>query len=200
MSPPDVILGRITRCSTRGFVGAVRLPEPDIPVFGTFCKAEAQQGKSDVIGLIYDINIDDDEFARQMASADNLQPEQLADGQYNRQLPIEFSAVSVGYQVDDQYHYTLPPQPPLTLHPVYALTPDEVLSFTGRLDFLPLLFTNPTVPVDSLLAVVLRSAAALRPEGKRKLFLLEAGRECARLLTKDQTRIDTLLRLLGSPL
>jgi hypothetical protein len=194
------MLGRITRCSTRGFVGAVRFPEPDLPIFGAFCKSEAQRGQSNVIGLIYDINIEDDEFARQMASAENLQPEQLADGQYNRQLPIEFSAISVGYQVGEQYHYTLPPQPPLTLHPIYALTPQEVLSFTERLDFLPLLFANPTVPVDSLLGVALRSAAVLRSEGKRRSFLLDAGRECSRLLTKDQTRIDTLLRLLGSPL
>jgi hypothetical protein len=106
----------------------------------------------------------------------------------------------VGYQVGEQYHYTLPPQPPLTLHPIYALTPQEVLSFTERFDFLPLLFANPTVPVDSLLGVALRSAAVLRSEGKRRSFLLDAGRECSRLLTKDQTRIDTLLRLLGSPL
>jgi len=64
MTADDRPIGRVTRCSTRGFVGAVRLPEPQWPVFGTFCRAEAQQGQSQVIGLIYDLSIEDDELAR----------------------------------------------------------------------------------------------------------------------------------------
>ncbi len=109
MTDKQGLIGRVTRCSTRGFVGAIRLPEPEIPVFGGFCLAEAQQGGSQVIGLIYDISIQDDEFARQMAATETAPAEVLADGQANRQVPVEFSALAVGYRVGEAFHQHLPP-------------------------------------------------------------------------------------------
>ena len=194
MQEGPIFIGRVTRCSTLGFVGAVRLPEPDLPSFGAFCKAEAQQGNSQVIGLIYDISIEDDEFARQMAATEGLSPEQLSDHQFNRQVPVEFSALAIGYQRDDHFHYNLPPQPPLTLAPIRALTTAERLTFTQRLDFLPLILSSPNVPVDYLLTAALRQAAQDRSGLERRRFLLEAGRECARLLDRDLTRLHVVIR------
>jgi hypothetical protein len=193
---PDerTLIGRVTRCSTRGFVGAVRLPEPDLPVFGSFCKAEAQHGQSQVVGLIYDISIEDDELARQLATAENLPPEQLADSQRNRQVPVEYSALAVGYLNGGEFVQRVPPQPPLTLAPILALTPEEVRQFTARLDFLPLVLSAPNLPTDDLLAAALQRAASCRPEHERRPFLLEAGQACARLLSFDLTRLETLLR------
>jgi len=194
MEEVHAMIGRVTRCSTRGFVGAVRLPEPDLPSFGAFCKIEAQHGHSQVIGLIYDISIEDDEFARQMAAAENLSPEQISDHQYNRQVPVEFSALAIGYQRDDQFHYNLPPQPPLTLAPIRALTPAERTAFTQRLDFIPLILSAPNLPVDDLLTAALRQAAQDRSGIDRKRFLLQAGRECARLLDRDLSRLHVVVR------
>ena len=194
MEEVHAMIGRVTRCSIRGFVGAVRLPEPDLPSFGAFCKAEAQQGHSQVIGLIYDISIEDDEFARQMATAESLSPEQFSDHQYNRQVPVEFSALAIGYQRDDQFHYNLPPQPPLTLAPIRALAPAERMAFTQRLDFIPLILSAPNLPVDDLLTAALRQAAQDRSGGERRRFLLQAGRECARLLDRDLSRLHVVVR------
>ncbi|MCK4692159.1 MAG: hypothetical protein KAT23_00925 [Anaerolineales bacterium] len=194
MEEVHAMIGRVTRCSIRGFVGAVRLPEPDLPSFGAFCKAEAQQGHSQVIGLIYDISIEDDEFARQMATAESLSPEQFSDHQYNRQVPVEFSALAIGYQRDDQFHYNLPPQPPLTLAPIRALTPAERMAFTQRLDFIPLILSAPNLPVDDLLTAALRQAAQDRSGGECRRFLLQAGRECARLLDRDLSRLHVVVR------
>lgn len=194
MEEVHAMIGRVTRCSIRGFVGAVRLPEPDLPSFGAFCKAEAQQGHSQVIGLIYDISIEDDEFARQMATAESLSPEQFSDHQYNRQVPVEFSALAIGYQRDDQFHYNLPPQPPLTLAPIRALTPTERMAFTQRLDFIPLILSAPNLPVDDLLTAALRQAAQDRSGSERRRFLLQAGRECARLLDRDLSRLHVVVR------
>ena len=188
------MIGRVTRCSTRGFVGAVRLPEPDVPSFGSFCWTEAQHGHSQVIGLIYDISIEDDEFARQMATTESLSPEQFSDHQYNRQVPVEFSALAIGYQRDDQFHYNLPPQPPLTLTPIHALTPAERMAFTQRLDFIPLILSTPNLPVDNLLTAALRLAARDRSGVDRRRFLLQAGRESARLLDRDLSRLHVVLR------
>ncbi len=190
-------IGRVTRCSTRGFVGALRLPEPDLPAFGSYCQAEAQQGRSRVVGLIYDISIQDDELARQLAASDSLSPEQLADSQVNRQIPVEYSALAVGYFNGSDVHHSLPPQPPLTLASVYPLGDEEVRAFTDRLDFLPLILSAPNLPVDDLLAASLRVAAGVRPEAERRAYHLRAAEECARLLAADLTRLDTLLRLMA---
>lgn len=194
MSQATSAIGRVTRCSTLGFVGAVRLPEPDLPSFGLFCQAEAQQGRSQVIGVIYDISVEDDAFARQLAAAEGLTPEQLQDTQANRQVPIEFSALAIGYRDGEEIHHALPPQPPATLAEILPLTSQEVRQFTERLDFLSLILAAPEVPVDSLLPATLRRAAAARPEPERRRFLIEAGRECARLLGHDLARLEKVIR------
>jgi hypothetical protein len=190
------LIGRVTRCSTRGFVGAIRLPEPEIPVFGGFCQAEAQQGSSRVIGLIYDISIQDDEFARQMAASAAPPAEILADGQANRQVPVEFSALAIGYSAGQTFHHRLPPQPPLTLAPIHRLSDEDVRSFTSSFDFLPLVLSAPQLPVDYLLAAALQTAAAARPQTERRPYLIEAGRACARLMAADLPQLETLLRTL----
>lgn len=189
----NTYLGKVTRCSTRGFVGAVRLPGADLPAFGTFCSAEAQQGQSSVIGVVYNISIDDDEFARQMAAADDLPVEEMLDNQRNRQVPVEFSCVSVGYCTQEVFHYNLPPQPPLTLASIHALDKQAVLEFTGKLDFIPLVLSAASLPADLLLAEILHSAAAARPESQRRGYLVEAGRSCARFLGDDLTRLNLII-------
>ncbi len=198
MTPDDGLIGRVTRCSTRGFVGALRLPEPDVPTFGGFCTAEAQGGASQVVGLIYDISVEDDEFARQIATTEAATAEQIADGQENRQVPVEFSALAVGYERQGTYHYTLPPQPPLTLAPVRRMPADAVRAFTSSWDYLPLILGASQIPADDLLAAALGEAARLRADRERRAFLIEGGRACTRLLGEDLVRLGNLLRSLGS--
>jgi len=190
----STLIGRVTRCSLRGFVGALRLPEPNVPIFGAFCTAEAQQGTSHVVGLIYDITIQDDEFARQIATTEGVSEEQIADQQQNRQIPIEVSALAVGYRRGNRYQQALPPQPPLSLAPIYSLPSAEVVAFTQDLAFLPLVLSAGNLPVDELLAAALQQAALARPQAERRPFLLEAGRVCSRLMADDLGRLDTLLQ------
>lgn len=193
------LIGRVTRCSTRGFVGAARLPQPEMPVFGTFCKAAAQQGRSTVIGLIYDISIQDDELARQLATVDDPPLEQVIDNRFLRQVPVEYAALAVGYQNSSTYYYSLPPQPPLTLTDVTAMSAGEIIAFTTDLRMIPLVLSAAEIPADDLVAAALNLAAAARPANERKSFLIEAARVCARLLARDLSRLDRLTRNL-SPL
>ena len=197
--PPRQPIGRVTRCSIQGFDGGIRLMHPDRPAFGGLCKAAAQQGASDVIGLIYDINIQDDELARQLAAAESPAAELRADQQLVRPIPIEIRALTVGFSVDGRFEQRLPPQPPITLAEIYPLEPDEVLRFTDRLDFLPLVLAAPQLPVDHLLAACLRQAAMARPESARRRFLIDAGRACARWLAGDLARLNQLVTDLGQP-
>lgn len=194
MSKEPVLIARVTRCSTRSFVGASRLPEPDVPTFGSFCKASAQRGQSEVIGLIFDIRIEDDELARQIAIAADPTREQLADNRFSRLIPIEVSCLAVGHRIADGYAHQIPPQPPMTLDEIYALPDDEVRDFTARLDFIPLVFATPGLAADDLLTAALQHAARVRPKHEQRGFLIEAGRICAKHLSVDLPRLERLVR------
>lgn len=187
-------LGRVTRCSTLGFVGALRAPEPELPIFGGFCKAPAQQGTSNVVGLIYNISIEDDELTRQMAATDQPMEEELADQQFLRQIPIEYEILSIGYQKEGQFYHTLPPQPPFSLAPIQSLTKDEILHFTQELNFIPLILSAQNLPIDDLLAACIKSAASVRSDKEKSPFIIQAGRYCARLLSHDLNRLNNLIR------
>jgi hypothetical protein len=190
------LIGRVTRCSIQGFAGGIRMTEPDMPAFGALCRAPAQGGRSQVIGLIYEISIEDDDLARQLAASDVPREEIRLDQQFVRPIPIEIRALSVGYHDGDGYIYDLPPQPPNTLADILSLPPDEVRQFTASLDFLPLVLAAPQLPTDSLLAAAFRLAAQARPESERRAFMVSAGRECARLLSSDLSRVHNLVRSL----
>ncbi|MCK5317463.1 MAG: hypothetical protein KAJ55_06085 [Anaerolineales bacterium] len=194
MPESPMMIGRVTRCSTRGFVGGMQVSENELPVFGSFCQAEAQGGRSLVVGLVYDISITDDQFARQIAALEDVPQEQIADGQINRQVPVEFSALAVGFRDDEAFHQSLPPQPPLTLASIFSMVPKDSVDFTSQLHFLQTILNAPQLPVDELLATALRLSAQERPEGEREQFLLQAGREVARLLAQDLTRLENILR------
>jgi hypothetical protein len=198
MDDTPVLIGRVTRCSIRGFVGGIRLTEPDMPTFGSFCKAAAQRGHSHVIGLIYEISIEDDELARQLAIADAPPDEVRVDNQFTRPVPIEIRALTVGYQNEGGLHWTLPPQPPLTLADIHMLTANEVRDFTDRFDFLTVILSASELPTDDLLVAALRQAAAVRPKAERRRYLVQAGRECSRLLSHDLTRLSNLTHQLAA--
>lgn len=190
------IIGRVLRSSTLGFAGALRLPEPNVPTFGMFVKAHIQQKTAEVIGLVYNVNIDDDLFARQVAVADGLDETKIADQQRNRQVPVEFSVLSIGSKTSSRYSQALPPQPPMTLDPIYKCAPDEIVAFTRTFDFVRLVLMTMEVPSDELLVAALQAAAAARPVADREDFLIAAGRECARLLARDLLHLDNLVRRL----
>jgi len=210
----DRLIGRVLRASTLGFCGAMKLPEPDVPTFGMFCKAAAQRGQSEIFGLIYNIHVDDDLFARQVATVENPSAADIADIQKNRQVPVEYDVLAVGYrnavetavvgtalELPSQPQWSrrgvihsLPPQPPMTLDPIYACTPEDIRAFTARFDFFRMALNSIEVPGDELLAAAVRSAATAQPDQDRGDYLREAGRELARLLARDLSRLENLLK------
>jgi hypothetical protein len=198
MHDDSAFIGRVTRCSIQGFVGAVRIPEPDAPTFGSFCVVSAPASDTAIIAVIYDIGIEDDAFARQLATAEGLTEEQLADSQSNRQVPVEFSALTIGYEKEQRYHQALPAQPPLTLAPIYRMPPEDILRFTADLRFLPWIASSANLPTDDLLVATLKTAAEARHVGERGTFIKDAGRACARLLQAELRRLEYVLHGLSS--
>ncbi len=81
--------------------------------------------------------------------------------------------------------------------PIHPLSDDEVIAFTHKLNFIPLVLSAQQIPCDDLVAAMLLRAAARRPEEQRPSFLLEAGRVCARYLAGDLTRLEYILQILN---
>lgn len=192
------LIGRITRSDTRSFVGALRIPEPDIPTFGTYCQAAAQGGTTQVIGIIHNIRVQDDPFTRQLAISETLSEEVLRDNRENRLVPIELEAAVAGFNQGASFRYTLPPQPPVTLTDIYPLPAEQVHAFTESFDFIPLLLTHSELPLEQILVAAITQAAQSRPAHLRVDFLIEAGRSCARWLGDDLPRLERLLMALGN--
>lgn len=191
-------IGRLLRSATSGFTFGCSVPEPAVPTFGAFVKAPAQGGQTDVIGLVYDIVIEDDPFVRQMVATPDLPEAYIQDQRQNRQVPIEVSVLAVGYGNGSGLNYALPPQPPVTLDRVELCTEQEVRAFTESFDFFRLILAARDAPVDELLAVSIQQAAALRPLEDQRHYLMAASRELARLLAHDLQRLETLLRRIQS--
>jgi hypothetical protein len=188
----EIEVGRIIRSSTTRFAVGCQVLRPQVPIFGSLVKVRAV-GQDEVYGLIHDVRMEDDPFVRQMAAADGLPPEYIEDQRRNRQIPIEVGVLVVGYQEQEQIYHRLPPQPPLSLDVIHTCTADELVDFTERFDYFRLVLDNRDLPADELLAANLRYAAVARdPDGRD--FLLDAGRELARLLAMDMQRLDGLLR------
>lgn len=204
MSNGNLQVGRVLRAGTRGFAIGCAVLQPDIPAFGSFVRAEGLRPGSAIYGLIYDVSVEDDPFVRQLVSAQVREPEVVLDNRENRQVPIEVSVLAVGTGQGSggdggHIHHCLPAQPPVTFDWLYQCSDEEVRAFTARFDYFRLVLEARDVPADELLAASLRGAAAARPEGERETFLLEAGRELARLLAGDPVRLEGLLRRVRTP-
>jgi len=188
----EIEVGRIIRSSTARFAAGCQVLRPQVPVFGSLVKVRALGGE-EIYGLIYDVRMEDDPFVRQMAAAEGLPAEYVEDQRRNRQVPIEVGVLVVGYRQGEVVSHHLPPQPPLSLDVLHTCSSEQLVAFTERLDYFRLVLDNRDLPADELLAANLRYAAEARGPGGRD-FLLDAGRELARLLAMDLPRLDALLR------
>ena len=195
MNDSDLRVGRVLRASTRGFVIGCVVLRPNMPAFGSLVRADARPPEVSVYGLIYDVRLEDDAFMRHFIGA-NPPEETVRDQRENRQVPIEVSVLTVGCSEGNALHHRLPAQPPVALDWLYLCTDEEVRVFTSRFGYLRLALDAKEVPTEELVAANLRLAASARSEGARGSFLIDSGRELARLLAGDPVRLEGLLRRL----
>lgn len=188
----EIEVGRVIRASSTRFAVGCQVLRPDVPVFGSLVKVRTVND-DELYGLIYDVRMEDDPFVRQVATTGGVGPEMIEDQRRNRQVPIEVSVLVVGHRRDGRIHHRLPPQPPLSLDVIHTCTAEEVVAFTEQFDYFRLVLDNRDLPADELLAANLRYAAEARGTAGRA-FLMDAGRELARLLVMDLARLDGLLR------
>lgn len=187
-------VGWVLRASTVGFTVGCRVLQPSVPQFGNLVKVPLPNDNTHIFGLIYDVQVQDDPAVRQLILAGELRSEVVQDQRENRLVPIEVSVLVVGYQQGEEIRQGLPPQPPVSLDEMKMGDEPDIRAFTQRLDYLRLVLNAGQIPADELLVAHLQQAAATYSGEARNRFLLNVGRELARLLGFDLVRLDGILQ------
>ena len=115
--------------------------------------------------------------------------------QLTRLLSTEFRSIVVGHRADGLLNRYLAPLPSRIHELVYACDGDEVMEFSGSLEFLSLLLSSPFGSPDDVTASFLRRASLSHPEPRT--YLVAAGKEVATLLGRDMQRLNGILRKLS---
>ena len=166
-------IGRLLRAGTTGFVVGCRVSQLDSPTFGGLVRVPLGDGYQ-VYGLIHDIHIDDDGIVRQLVTADNVDAAIIADNRVNRNVPVEISVLTVGYQQNGQIKHLLPPRPPLSFR--HILRASEA-------------------PIGELLAAHIEQANAAHMDGGDSTWAQRATQELIAILRDDYA---TLMAVLGA--
>lgn len=202
MNGESTIVGRVLRSTTSSFTVGCRqlIAEQDqlIPQFGALVRSGSAGGNL-VYGLIYNVTIEDDAFVRQLVAAGVESPEIIEDQRQRRQVPVVVEVLVAGAGRGLEVYHRLPAQPPSTLDQIYLCNAAEIVRFTERHDWLRTVLGSVEAPADQLLIAALRQATLARPPDQREAYRVAAGRELAKLLALDLTRLDGILRGLSQP-
>jgi|YNPNPStandDraft_1061719.scaffolds.fasta_scaffold10565_3 hypothetical protein len=199
MTDNSIPLGRVLRSSTPAFtVGCQPLSlerQRFMPRFGTLVRASVGERET-IYGLIYNVTIEDDAFVRQLVAAGVESAEIIEDQRQKRQVPVVVDVLVVGYGRGEAIFHRLPAQPPPTLAPIYACNPAELIRFTAEHVWLRMVLDARDVPADQLVVAAVEAAAQARPPEHQKPYLVEVGRELARMLSQDLVRLESILKQL----
>jgi len=194
-------IGRLLRAGTAGFVVGCSVSQLDSPLFGGLVRAPLGKGPGgmdhQVYGLISDIHIDDDGIVRQLITADNVDEAIIADNRINRNVPLEISVLTVGYQENGQIKHSLPPRPPLSLDVIYQCSSEEVCKFTaaGRFGYFRHILRAKDLPIGEVFAAHLEQANTAHLAVGDPTFITGATQEIITLLRDDY---PTLMAVLGA--
>lgn len=193
----DNPIAYVLRANTQGFSAGAQVSQLEYPAFGRLVKVQTSIAEAEVMyGILYDINVEDDPIVRQLILADAVSEETIHDQRTNRIAPLEINVVAIAYRSGDWLRHALPPRPPLSLDPVYLCDPTEVQEVAGQFGYFRVILESAAVPGEQLLAATLLEVARTLPAEEQYSFLVNAGREAARILSNEPARLDYLLRLI----
>jgi hypothetical protein len=199
MSSDQREIGRVLRANTTGFAVGSRVNQLTTPGFGSLVKASPAAEHEAIYGLIYNINIDDDQLIRRLVMVEDPRPEVIEDQRNNRILPIEMSVLAVGYRLNGNRFYSLPPRPPLNLDPVFLVEdPQELREFTQNLAYLRLILRaeGSRVPIDQLLVAHMHDVYLRRGEDAE--WIISVVAELIELLRSNYDVLIPTLEALSS--
>lgn len=192
--PEDKRLGEVVQSTSTHFI-AQSFVLHDVPPLGSLVRARS--GELTVYGIVqFASTTSIDAGRRPIARGAQFADEQdvyTENPQLERLLRTDFEALVVGFRRGSEICHHLPPQPVRVHAFVYQCNGAEVRAFTERWDFLSLIASGDvSVATDELLAACVREAAQARA-GDRA-FLIEAGRQLARIVGPDTARLTAILK------
>ena len=194
MSEP---IGEIVETSTTQFL-AQACDLGRAPAFGSFVKVDC--APAEVFGIVYRVRTGGLEPGAQavMRGRAGVRDEAiyLENPDLRAVLRTDFAALIVGFCEDGEVRQYLPPHPPSLHWSVHESAESDVAAFTHRLDYFRAVLAVSEVPADELLAANLRLVRKARPFDAD--LNLRAGRELARLLSRDYERLSAILRRIGA--
>jgi hypothetical protein len=191
-------IGRLLRAGTTGFVVGCRVRQINTPSFGAMVRVPLEEGYQ-VFGMIYDIHIDDDGLVRQLVTAEGINESVIADNRVNRNVPIEISVLSLGYQQGERISHLLPPRPALSLDAIYLCSDEELLAFTsaGRFGYFRHILRATELPVGDLLAAHIDQVQAVQQKAGNEGWAEEAMGELIVLLRDDYPTLMSVISTLA---
>jgi hypothetical protein len=194
----SIEIGRLLRAGTSGFVVGCRVTQLTTPSFGDLVRVPLD-GDYQICGLIHDIHIEDDGLVRQLVTADEIDNTIILDNRLNRNVPVEMSVLSLGYELDGRIYHMLPPRPPLSLDVIYACTADEIKRFTSnnRFGYFRHILRARDLPAGELLATHLQKANQVYSQVENQVWLDMAIQELITLLRDDYAVLMSFLSAMG---
>ena len=189
-------VGRLMRYNINGCVLGCRVSQTGVPEFGSLVRIPVEQTPFyQVFGLVYDINVLDDGLVRQLVSSEGVAEEVILDNRLNRNIPLEISALFVGYQSGQAVFHLLPPRPPLALDSIYSCAQEELLDFcaAGGFGYFRHILRAKDLPVGELLAAHIRNIHAAGVASGKPGRAAAAAREVITLLRDDYPELMSVL-------
>jgi hypothetical protein len=203
---PDHI-GEVIETATTEFLAQCLDPEdlsfPAMPPFGSWVKSVDEESGNKIFGIVtYVTTSPIDSVHRARALGLSLEELKEQQPQIFAMLKTEFRAVIMGFETVSNSHngatsvtgsiyQYLPPRPPQIHQGVYRCERAEITKFTENPDFLRIFLSLQHVPLESLIAAVLREVYRLR--GGDRQWLVNAGRTLSVLLKNDYDCLKYIL-------
>ncbi|MFP4254746.1 MAG: HAS-barrel domain-containing protein [Halothece sp.] len=195
----------VIETTTTEFLAQCLEPEdlsfPVMPPFGSWVKSYDEESGNEVLAVVtYATTTPIDSVHRARALGLSLSQLREEQPQIFAMLKTEFRVTILGFVTPEtgsngyggkRYYQYLPPRPPQIHQGVYYCEQEEIINFTEELDFLRTLLDVKTVPVDSLVAAVLREIYRLRQADRD--WLVHSGRKLSTLLKDDYDRLRYIL-------
>jgi hypothetical protein len=147
------IIGRIISTGIQQFRSSCTEAYDQKPGFGDLIWARLE-GTGRVYAVITDLTVSEDALIEQIAHSANVDEMLLWDNRRNRVMSRTITAVVVGFTMEDEIQFRLPPHPPAVLEPVQSCSQDDVTVFysDGNFDYVRHLITPGSIPHFDLLA------------------------------------------------
>ena len=200
-------IGEVIETTTTQYTAQCLEPEdlkfPQMPPFGSWVKSFDEESGNKIVAVVtYVTTTPIDSVHRARALGLSLAELREQQPQIFAMLKTEFKAAIVGYEIPShsqngngqgmgQVYQYLPPRPPQIHQGVYNCEASEVINFTEQLDFLRTLLQVKDIPVESLIAAVIREAYRIRQANRN--WLVQVGRTLSILLKDDYDRLRYIL-------